>query len=167
MELITNDLILRTVTDCDIEEIARMWKYPEEITIEEAYHALEYMERNHNQNCPKAIYHLCLGVFRKEDPKKIIGWCSLDGKISPGKTVLFYVIAEEFRCRGYATQCAVELLRYAFKDMEYDIIYSSCAKENRGSYRVMEKAGMCQNVIHENGGFGFYMDRKMFWEFSA
>lgn len=28
MELFTNDLILRTVTDSDIEEVARMWEYP-------------------------------------------------------------------------------------------------------------------------------------------
>lgn len=162
MELVTKSLILRSVTELDINEIARMWKYPEKTTIEDAHDALAYMELNHSQNRPKAIYHLCLGIFRKEEPLKIIGWCGLDGKISPGKTVLFYMIAEEFRCNGYATQCAKELLQYAFEDMDYDIVYSSCAKDNLSSYRVMEKAGMCQNIIHENGGFGFFMDREIF-----
>lgn len=38
----------QTVTENDINEIARMW-------------------------C-----HLCLGVFQKEEPNVIIGWCGLD-----------------------------------------------------------------------------------------
>lgn len=162
MEFITHELILRTVTECDIEEIARMWKYPEETTIEDAHNALKYMEQTHSKNRPKAICHLCLGVFRKEEPNKLIGWCGLDGEISPDETVLFYIIAEEFRCRGYATQCAVELLRYAFEEMKYDVVYSACAKENKASFRVMEKAGMNHNVVYEDGGLGFYMDKEMF-----
>ena len=35
MEIKTNDLILRTMTENDIEEIARMWEYPHETTISE------------------------------------------------------------------------------------------------------------------------------------
>lgn len=162
MEIFTNDLILRTVTSSDIEEIVKMWAYPEIITVEDAYNALEYMERTHKQNRPKAICHLVLGVFRKEEPQTLIGWCGLDGEASPGETVLFYAIAEEFRCKGYATQCAIELLRYAFEDMDYDILYSGCEKSNFASYRVMEKAGMCHNVVYEDGGLGFYMDKEMY-----
>ena len=50
MEFKTNDLILRTVTDNDIEEIARMWEYPHETTIDKAYEALKYMEDTHSKN---------------------------------------------------------------------------------------------------------------------
>ena len=35
MEIKTNDLILRTMTENDIEEIARMWEYPHETTVDE------------------------------------------------------------------------------------------------------------------------------------
>ena len=49
MELLTNDLILRTVTENDIKEIARMWEYPKETTIEKAYEALKYMEVTHSK----------------------------------------------------------------------------------------------------------------------
>ena len=94
IELLTNDLILRTVTVADIEEVARMWMYPHATTIEEAYKALENMENSSKNNQPKAIRHLCLGVFRKQVPKQIIGWCGLDGKAEQGKTVLFYMIDE-------------------------------------------------------------------------
>ncbi len=72
----------------------------------------------------------------------IIAWCGLDGEAETGKTVLFYMIDEKYRYQGYATQCAMELINYAFAEMEYDIIYRGCAKSNVESYRVMQKAGM-------------------------
>ena len=162
MELLTNHLILRPVTENDMEEIARMWKHPEKISLADARKVLETMEHRHSKNRVKAIFHLCLGVFRKEDPNRLIGWCGLDGRCSPDEIVLFYIIAEDFRCRGYATQCAAELLRFAFEDMQYDMVSGGCAKDNLASFRVMEKVGMCHNEIYEDGGFGFYMDRELF-----
>ena len=162
MKLYTNDLILRTLTSEDVGEIARMWRSPDTISTEDALKVLEKMETRHSKNMAKAVHHLCLGVFHKKDPSKVIGWCGLDGQVSPNETVLFYIIGEEYRCKGYATQCAKELLRYAFEDMQYDIIYSGCAKENIASFRVMEKAGMCHNEVYEDGGLGFYMDKEMF-----
>ena len=120
------------------------------------------MQQRHANNRPKSLCHLCLGIFRKADPEKVIGWCGLDGLVSPGEIVLFYIIAEEFRGKGYATQCAVELLRYAFEDMQCDVVSGGCAKDNRASFRVMEKAGMRHHEIYEDGGLGFYMDRAMF-----
>ena len=128
MEIKTNDLVLRTVTENDIGEIARMWEYPHETTIDKAYEALKYMEDTHGKNRKKSICHLCLGVFQKQEPNMIIGWCGLDGETEAGKTVLFLII-----------------------DVEYDIIYGGCAKSNVESYRVMQKAGMVQDSFYENG----------------
>ena len=158
MEFKTNDLILRTVTENDIKEIARMWEYPHETTIDKAYEALKYMEDTHSKNRQKSICHLCLGVL-------IIGWCGLDGEAEIGKTVLFYMIDEKYRNQGYATQCAMELINYAFEEMEYDIIYGGCAKSNVESYRVMQKVGMVQNSFYENGDYIFSIDRKTFINF--
>ena len=162
MEFITSDLILRTVTENDIKEIARMWEYPNEVTTDKAYEALKYMEDTHGKNRPKSICHLCLGVFLKKEPNVIIGWCGLDGEAEMGKTVLFYMIDEKYRNRGYATQCAIELINYAFEAMEYDVIYGGCARSNVESYRVMQKAGMAQNSFYENGDYIFSMDREAF-----
>jgi RimJ/RimL family protein N-acetyltransferase len=162
MKLTTDDLILRPVTESDLEEIARMWKHPEQISLEEASKVLETMKQRHSKNQVKAIYHLCLGVFRKVEPNTLIGWCGLDGRCSPGKIALFYIVAEGFRRRGYATQCATELLRFAFEDMQYDMVSGGCAKDNLASFRVMEKAGMCHNEVYEDGGLGFYIDKELF-----
>lgn len=160
MELLTKDLILRTVTKNDIKEIARMWEYPKKITLFKARKALKSMEANHTENRKKSICHLCLAVFQKDEPNVIIGWCGLDGKAEAGKTVLFYIIDEKYRNKGYATQCAVKLINYAFEDMEYDIIYGGCAKNNIQSYKVMQKAGMIQNAFYENGDYIFSIDRQ-------
>lgn len=92
----------------------------------------------------------------------IISWCGLDGEAGPGNTVLFYMIDEKYRNRGYAAQCAVELINYAFEKMEYDIIYGGCAKDNIESYKVMQKAGMTQNSFYENGDYIFSMDKETF-----
>lgn len=165
MELLTRNLILRTVNENDICEIARMWEYPYQTTIEKAHEALKYMEDTHKRNRQKSICHLCLGVFQKENPNVIIGWCGLDGEAEIGKTVLFYIIDEKYRSRGYATQCAVRLIHYAFVDMNYDIIYGGCAKSNIGSYRVMQKARMSQNSFYENGDYIFSLDRETFYNF--
>lgn len=164
MEILTNDLILRTVTEDDIQEVARMWKYPQKIPTDEAYEALRYMEAARSKNRRKRICHLCLGVFQKEKPGEIIGWCGLDGEAEAGKTVLFYIIDEKHRNRGYATQCAAAMIKYAFEDMEYDILYGGCARSNAGSYRVMQKAGMVQNSFYENGDYIFSIDRAMFFD---
>lgn len=163
MKLLTKDLILRTVNENDINEIARMWEYPSQITLEKANEALKYMEDTHNKNRQKSICHLCLAVFQKDDPNVIIGWCGLDGEAEIGKTVLFYVIDEKYRNKGYATQCAIALLNYAFEDMDYDTIYGGCAKSNAQSYRVMQKAGMVQNAFYENGDYIFSIKRESFF----
>lgn len=162
MEFFTKDLMLRTVDENDIGEIARMWEYPHETTVDKAYEALKYMEATHSKNRRKSICHLCLGVFQREEPNVIIGWCGLDGEAERGKTVLFYMIDEKYRNRGYATQCAAALIRYAFEDMGYDVIYGGCARDNAASRRVMQKAGMVQSSFYENGDFIFSMDREAF-----
>jgi len=162
VEIFTDELILRTVTESDIDEIVRMWNYPNEETLENAYQALEYMQQTHKKNRPKAICHLCLAIFYKKEPKRIIGWCGLDGEAENGKTVLFYCIDKELRNRGYATQCVKELLKYAFVDMEYDVVYGGCEKENHESYRVMQKAGMIQKNFYKNGDPIFYIDKEAY-----
>ena len=162
MKLLTKNLNLRTLTPDDLNEIARMWNYPAGVSREEAAEILKGMQDNHKKNKPGAIYHLCLGVFEKSDSKRIIGWCGLDGTAAPGKTVLFYIIDEKYRGKGYATQCAVELLRYAFEDMGYESIQSGCAKDNMSSYRVMEKAGMRLISRTKHGGYNFEMSKDDF-----
>ena len=71
---------------------------------------------------------------------------------------------ERAKC-DHATQCAMELINYAFEEMEYDIIYGGCARSNIASYRVMQKVGMVQNSFYENGDYIFAIDKETFLNF--
>ena len=157
MELYTEDLILRTVTTDDIEEVARMWEYEKgTITMDDAQKAIAYMQNNHKKNETGHIYHLCLAVFEKRC-NTIIGWCGLDG-MTEGKLHIFYLIDTNFRNKGYATQCAAKLLSYAFNDVHVPFVNGGCDKNNIASYRVMEKIGMKQNAFEDNGDPLFYIE---------
>jgi len=51
LELYTDALLLKTVTDDNINEMARMWKFEQgSISLTEAKDAIEYMQNNHKKN---------------------------------------------------------------------------------------------------------------------
>jgi [ribosomal protein S5]-alanine N-acetyltransferase len=166
MELLTNDLILRTLDDNDIDKVARMgkWLKEEPVSVDDARKTiLEYAD-NHRKNKQGYIYHLCLAVFEKGDDK-IIGWCGLDGRYPKGKrtTALFYSIDTAYRNKGYATQCARKLFEYLFESVGLQRIDGGCYKENIASWRVMEKAGMVLFEYDEiDGGPHFYIDTEIY-----
>ena len=163
MELYTKDLVLKTVANEDIDEVARMWDFEKgSISLAEAQKAIDYMQRNHKQNTTGHIHHLCFAIYEKEK-SSIIGWCGLDGKCSPGKVVIFYMIDKAYRNNGYATQCASKMLEYAFETTGLDSVYGGCFKDNIASYKVQVKVGMIlYEVDKENGDPHFYIDKYIY-----
>jgi len=154
-------LCLRTVTDGDINEVARMWAFEQgAISIEEAQAAIAYMQSNHEKNREGHIVHLCFAVFEKGG-KTIIGWCGLDGTTA-GKLHIFYLIDAGYRNRGYVTQCAAKLLAYAFDEARVPFVNGGCDKDNLASWKVMEKTGMKRIGYEENGDPFFIVDREMY-----
>lgn len=152
MQLTADDLILRTVTEEDISEIARMWNFfSGGVTVEEAWGALRYMTENHLRNGRGRFYHLCLAVCRKEEPGRILGWCGLDGKERPDRPEVFVLLHEEARGKGYGTRCVQALLAHAFGALKLEQVHGGCYKDNIASARMMEKAGMCRYGEQENG----------------
>ena len=163
LALQTDELLLKTVTTADIEEVARMWNYPHgSISYQEAQKAINDMCSNHKKNKIGQIYHLCFAVFEKVNEDKIIGWCGIGGKSNQEETVLFYAIDEQYRNKGYATQCANALLKYAFETVQLGVLNGGCDKDNIGSYRVMEKIGMIQNAFSESGNPLFYINQDVY-----
>ena len=161
MELLTPDLLLKTVTDDDIREVARMWAFEAgEISPEDAKKAIDYMQDNHKKNKRGYIHHLCFAVY-EINQDSIIGWCGLDGE-TEGKLHIFYLIDKNYRSKGYATQCAAKLLSYAFGEVGIPYVNGGCDKDNIASFKVMEKIGMTQNAFEENGDPLFYIDSAMY-----
>jgi RimJ/RimL family protein N-acetyltransferase len=145
-------LILHFVTEDDLSEVARTWPADHHpLSDAEARGAISYMRANHEKNTKGRIFHLCLAVCGKERPGTIMGWCGLDGSRDPAEPEIFILLDEEYRNRGYGTQCVKELLRIAAEDYALSGVHGGCAKENIASARAMEKGGMIRYGTEENG----------------
>ncbi len=74
------------------------------------------------------------GVFIKELPKSEgdIGW----------------MLHPEFQGRGYATEAAQALVRYAFEERGLHRLTSGCEVRNTASWRLMERLGMRREAHH-------------------
>ena len=165
MELYTSDLLLKTVTDEDINEVARMWEFEKgSISLSEAKKAIEYMQGNHELNHTGYIYHLCFAIYEK-GKNSIIGWCGLDGKPDPDnpkRMEIFYLIDKDYRNKGYATQCALTLIEYAFEVAKIEKIFGGCFKDNLSSFKVLAKSGMVLFKIRDNGDPKFFIDKEIY-----
>ena len=165
MELHTSNLLLKTVANEDINEVARMWAFDKgNISLPEAQEAIDYMQNNHRQNRTGYIYHLCFAIYEK-DKDSIIGWCGLDGKPDPDNTdrmEIFYLIDKDYRNKGYATQCALLLLEYAFEVAKIKKVFGGCDKNNISSFKVLAKSGMVLYQIRENGDPHFFIDDEIY-----
>ena len=152
MDCQTENLILHFVTEDDLSEVARTWPSDHRPVSEaEAREAIASMRGNYGRNTKGCIYHLCLAVCGKEHPGTVMGWCGLDGRRNPAEPEIFILLDEEYRNKGYGTQCVRELLRIAVEDYALSGVHGGCAKENIASARAMEKGGMVQYGTEENG----------------
>ena len=152
MDFQTRQLILHFVTEDDAAEVARTW--PSErrpISEAEAQAVISRMRRNYARNRRGCIVHLCLAVCPANAPHTIMGWCGMDGRRNHTEPEIFVLLDEEYRNKGYGTQCVKELLRIAVSDFSLQSVHGGCDKENIASRRAMEKGGMIQYGTEENG----------------
>ena len=148
----SENLILHFVTEDDLAEVARTWPADHHpLSDTEAREAIAYMRGNYGRNTKGCIIHLCFAVCGKDHPGTIMGWCGLDGTRNHAKPEIFILLDEEYRNRGYGTQCVKELLRIAVEDYALSGVHGGCTKENIASARAMEKGGMVQYGTEENG----------------
>lgn len=155
--------ILRLVTEDDLAEVARTWPSDHRpVSEEEARGAIAYIRDSYAKGTAGCIRHLILAVCSPEDPGTIMGWCGLDGRRSQAEPEIFILLDEEYRGRGYGTQCVRELLRIAAEEYALKSVHGGCDRENIASRRAMEKGGMTQYGTEENGDplFRFYAKEK-------
>ena len=152
MDYQTENLFLHFVTEEDLPEIARTWPADHHpLSDAEAREAVACMRGNYERNTKGRICHLCLAVCGKDQPETIMGWCGLDGRASHIEPEIFILLDEEYRGKGYGTQCVKELLRIAAEDFCLQSVHGGCDKDNIASKRAMEKGGMVQYGMEENG----------------
>ena len=152
MDCQSGNLILHFVTEDDLEEVARTWPADHHpLSDAEAREAIVNIRGNYGRNTKGRICHLCLAVCGTDHPGTIMGWCGLDGTRNHSEPEIFILLDEEYRNRGYGTQCVRELLRIAAEDYGLSGVHGGCAKENIASARAMEKGGMVKYGTEENG----------------
>ena len=145
-------LILHFVSEDDLAEVARTWPaghHP--LSDAEAREAIASIRGNYGRNTKGCIFHLCLAVYGKDHPGTIMGWCGLDGTRNHTEPEIVILLDEEYRNRGYGTQCVKALLRIAAEDYVLPGVHGGCARENIASARAMEKGGRVQYGTEENG----------------
>ena len=148
----TERLILRCVSEDDLAEVARTWPSDHRpVSGEEARGAIAYMRENRARNSSGSLCHLCLAVCGAEDPGTIMGWCGLDGSRSHSEPEIFILLDEEYRNKGYGTECVKALLDIASEEYSLCGVHGGCDKNNAASRRAMEKGGMAQIGTEENG----------------
>lgn len=147
-----DNVILHFVTEDDVSEVSRTWPSDHRpVSGAEARDMIAYMRGNYERNTKGCIYHLCLAVCTAADPGTFMGWCGLDGSTSHTEPEIFILLDEEYRNKGYGTQCIKALLKMAAEDYALQGVHGGCAKENIASARAMEKGGMVQYGTEENG----------------
>lgn len=136
-------IVLRSVTEEDIPEIARTWPSNQRpLSSDAAKHEYDCMRENYETNAHGMVRHLCLAVCETKSPEIIIGWCGLAGHNDPNEPEIFVLLNKEYQNLGYGTACMKMLLLEVAKDMGIRSVHGGCRKNNIASKRAMEKAGM-------------------------
>ena len=139
----TDRLLLRTLVDSDADAIfalrgdAEIMHYIRE---PQDRRETEKWIRLVSSRWQKDKLGFC-GVVEKESGK-LSGWCGVWRLSETDEVEIGYAIAKEFWRRGFATEAAEALLRYAFAHLKPDKITAVADPENAASRRVMEKLGM-------------------------
>jgi ribosomal-protein-alanine N-acetyltransferase len=123
------------------EGFFRPWspEYPEDyLTIEYTLKNAEFIDNETNEG--KTIKFV---LFKKEEPKRIIGSISLSNIImGPFKSCFMgYRIDEKENSKGYATEAIKEVIRYGFEKLGLHRIEANIIPRNAASVRVAEKNG--------------------------
>lgn len=95
-------------------------------------------------------------IVKKED-NKLLGCIYLNIHDERAKTAgIDYWIREDEWENGYTTEASEVILRFAFETLDLNRIESCGAKENPGTWKVMEKIGLKYEGIRKQGLFYYY-----------
>ncbi|WLR57024.1 GNAT family protein [Mesobacillus subterraneus] len=145
-QLETERLILRKISLEDIDDIHTYASNPE---VAKYVFWGEHETRAATEEYVKMILGLYeegkiapWGIHHKED-NKLIGTVDYVSWQPQHKTAeIGYALSMDYWGKGIATEAAKELIRFGMNEMDLVRIQAKSLVENRGSERVMEKAGL-------------------------
>lgn len=140
----TERLILRPMTDADVEEVFRMRRDDEIMRfIREPVASRREAEdwiKMISSRWAKDRIGFC-GVIEKQSGK-FAGWCGLWQLKESREIEVGYAIVKDFWRKGFASEAANAFLAYGFNELSFEKIVAVARPENAGSRAVMEKIGM-------------------------
>lgn len=83
-------------------------------------------------------------AIEQKESRKLIGSIGLTKDLkrtNPGVLMLGYSIGEPYWNRGYMTEAVASVLKYAFLQLDLDMVSAYCYPFNSRSRRVIEKSG--------------------------
>lgn len=95
-------------------------------------------------------------IVKKED-NKLLGCIYLNIHDEKAKTagIDYWIREDEWGC-GYITEASIKILEFAFDTLNLNRIESCGAKDNPGTWKVMEKIGLKCEGERPNGAFYYY-----------
>ena len=154
MEILTERLILREITQDDFQAVHEYASDPETVrympfgpnTMEETQ---EFIDRNLKRQNEQPRTDYGLGIILKSEDR-LIGACGMHG-VTEIQASIGYVLNRRYWGHGYATEAAKALIGYLFNELGVHRVYASCDPDNHASVRVLEKVGMSlEGRLREN-----------------
>lgn len=151
----TKRLIIRPIMHNDVYDIHKyagdksitmMMFLPNE-SLDETKKFVEYAVKEWNKIEPNDREYVI--IFNK----KIIGGINLEYKENKKSCEIGWTIHSEYRNRGFATEAANALIKYAFDILKADKIIAHCDSKNIASETVMKKLKM---ILVSNNGTRYY-----------
>jgi [ribosomal protein S5]-alanine N-acetyltransferase len=97
-----------------------------------------------------------LWLLIERGSRTVVGSAGFQGHPSAeGEVELGYGVHPDFRNRGYATEAARALVAWAFEQPGVERVIAHCVRDNMASHRVVEKAGLTQRGVQEDGRIRF------------
>ena len=99
-------------------------------------------------------------AITKKENKQLIGLMGMEISPEHRHAELGYWVGKPFWRKGYGTEAAKAVVDYGFRQLGLNKIYACAVRENRGSWRIMEKVGMTYEGMQKQHFFRFgrYID---------
>lgn len=142
--LVTPRLLMRPFAESDLDDLAALYADPNvrrffasgKLTREETAERLRQTIADFNSTG----FGMLAVIERRE--KRLIGRCGLKYLDGSSEIEIGYLLEAKSWGKGYATEAAKEVMRYAFGEMKLPRLVAVTDAQNHASRRVLEKLGM-------------------------
>lgn len=148
----TKHLIIRPIKHTDLDAMYAYVSNEEVMKYERDAFTYEGLKKLFERYVDEEIFYACM----MKENNQMIGHYYL-GRTFPQDFQEFslgYIFHPDYQGKGYCTEGAKELVRYAFKQKNAHRITAKCNPDNIASWRVMEKVGFKrEGCLRERAAF--------------